>query len=68
MRASAIVERVFNDVSEPFGAPCVHGARNEISFIDDFSRYAVVNFIVFKRYALVCLKTFVAEHGARKKL
>ena len=35
-------QRVFGDIQEPFEVPRIHGTRYAFSFMDDFSRLAVV--------------------------
>ena len=52
-RASAVGQRVFNDIQGPFEAPSMHGARYPLSFIDDFCRLAVVKYLVKKSDALL---------------
>ena len=46
----------------------MHGARYALSFIDKFSRLAVVKYLVKKSDALLKFQEFVAEHGAPKYL
>ena len=67
-RASAVGQRVFSDIQGPFEVPSMHGARYALSFIDDFSRLAVVKYLVKKSDALLKFQEFVAEHGAPKCL
>ena len=67
-RASAVGQWVFIEVQGPFEVPSIHGARYALSFIDDFSRLAVVKYLVKKNDALLKFLEFVAEHGAPKCL
>ncbi len=64
-KATAKSGRVFTDIQGPFEKPSLQGARYAISFIDDFSRYAVVKFMVHKSDAPEMFKLFIAECGAR---
>ena len=48
--------------------PSLHGARYALTFIDDFSRYAVVNFVVRKSDTLECFKEYVVRYGAPTEL
>ena len=61
-------ERVFSDIQGPFEVPSLHGARYALTFIDDFSRYAVVNFVVRKSDTLECFKEYVVCYGAPTEL
>ena len=67
-RASALGQRVFSDIQGPFEVLSMHGARYALSFIDDFSRLAVVKYMVKKSDALLKFQEFVAELGAPKCL
>ena len=66
-RSSAPMERVFSDVCGPF-ALSLGGCRYAITFIDDYSRHAVVKFMAKKSEALFCFKEFVSEFGPPKSL
>ena len=46
----------------------MHGARYALSFVDNFSRLAVVKYLVKKSDALLKFQKFVAKHGAPKCL
>ena len=67
-RASAVGQRVFSDIQGTFEVPSMHGARYALSFIDKFSRLAVVKYLVKKSDALLKFQEFVGEHGAPKYL
>ena len=67
-RVSAVGQRVFSDIQGLFEIPSMHGARYALSFIDNFSRLAVVKYLVKKSDALLKFQEFVAEHGALKCL
>ena len=67
-RATAVGQRVFSDIQGPFEVASMHGARYAVSFIDDFSRLAVVKYLVKKSDTLSKFKDFVAEHGTPKCL
>ena len=67
-RASAVGQRVYSDIQGPFEVTSMHDARYALIFIDDFSRLAVVNYLVKKSDALLKFQEFVAEHGAAKCL
>ena len=61
-------ERVFSDIQGPFEVSSLHGARYALTFIDDFSRYAVVNFVVRKSDTLESFKEYVVRYGAPTEL
>ena len=61
-------KRVFSDIEGPFEVPSLHGARYALMFNDDFSRYAVVNFVVRKSDTLECFKEYVVRYGAPTEL
>ena len=67
-KALAVGQRVFSDIQGPFEVPSMHGARYALSFIGDFSRLAVVKYLVKKSDALLKFQEFVAAHGAPKCL
>ena len=46
----------------------MYGAGYALSFIDEFSRQAVVKYLVKKKGDLLKFQEFVAEHGAPKCL
>ena len=48
--------------------PSLHGARYALTFLDDFSQYAVVNFVVRKSDTLECFKEYLVRYGAPKEL
>ena len=56
------------DIRGPFEVPSMHGARNALSFIDDFNPLAVVKYLVKKSDALLKFQEFLAENGAPKCL
>ena len=61
-RASAVGKQVFSDIQGTFKIPSMHGARYALSFIDEFSRLAVVKYLVKKSDALLKFQEFMAEH------
>ena len=68
MRAKPKGERVFSDIQGPFEVPSLQGARYALTFIDDYSRYALVNFVVRKSDTLECFKEYVVRYGTPKAL
>ena len=67
-RAKLKGERVFSDIQGPFEVPSLQRARFALTFIDDYSRYAVVNFVVRKSDTLECFKEYLVRYGAQKAL
>ena len=61
-------ELVFSNIQGPSEVPRLHGARYALTFIDDFSRYAVVHFVVRKSDTLECFKEYVVRYGAPTEL
>ena len=57
-------EWFFSDIQGPFDVPSLHGARYALTFIDDFSRYGEVIFVVRKSDTLECFKEYVVCYGA----
>ena len=57
-------QRVFSDIQGQFEVPSMYGTRYALSFIEDFSRLAVVKYLVKKSDALLKFHKFVAEHAA----
>ena len=53
-------QRVFSDIQGPFDVPRIHGTRYAFSFIDDFSRLAVVKYLVKESDALPKFQELVA--------
>ena len=45
-RPSAVGQRLSSDIQAQYEVPSMHGARYTMSFIDDFSRLAVVKYLV----------------------
>ena len=67
-RAKLKGERVFSDIQGPFEVPSLQRARFALTFIDDYSRYAMVNFVVRKSDTLECFKEYLVRYGAPKAL
>ncbi len=67
-RATAKGEIIFTVIQGSLKRQTMQGARYAISFIDDFSRYAVVKFMVHKKEAPEMYKLFIAVCGAPKQL
>ena len=57
-------ELVFSDIQGPFEVPSLDVARCALTFVDDFSRYAVVNFVMRKSDTLECFKEYMVRYGA----
>ena len=55
------LERVYSDVFGPVSPSNIGGNRYAISFIDEFSGYAVVKFMKYKTQALQTFKEYVAK-------
>ena len=67
-KASKKLERVYTDIMGPIEPASINGYRYAITFIDEFTKYAVVKFMKFKSEALEKLKQYVAEEGVPEKL
>ena len=61
-------ERIFSDVQEPSEVQSLVGAQYALTLIDEYSRYAVVNFVVRKSDTPKCFKKYVVRYGAPKAL
>ena len=66
-RAGKPLERVFSDVCGPFQAS-LGGCKYVISFIDEFTRFAVLKFMSRKSESLRCFQEYVAEFGVPGRL
>ena len=67
-KATQKLERVYSDVFGPVSPSSIGGNRYAISFIDEFSGYAVVKFMKYKTQALQTFKEYVAQYGRPKIL
>ena len=67
-KATQKLERVYSDVIGPVSPSSIGGNRYVISFIDEFSGYAVVKFMKYKTQALQTFKEYVAQYGRSKIL
>ena len=67
-RATQPLQRVFSDVCGPMRTLSLSGSRFVVSFIDDFSRFAVLYFVKQKSEVLDCFKRYKAEYGQAGKL
>ena len=67
-KATQKLERVYSDVIGPVSPSSIGGKRCAISFIDEFSGYAVVKFLKYKTQALQTFKEYVAQYGRPKIL
>lgn len=66
-RATEPLGRVFTDVAGPF-QESIGGCRYAISFIDDYSRFAVIKFMRGKSEALPCFEEYINQYGVPKRL
>ena len=67
-KATQKLERVYSDVIGPVSPLSIDGNRYAISFIDEFSGYAVLTFMKYKTKALQTFKEYVAQDGRPKIL
>ena len=67
-RSTIPLERIHSDVCGPLQTPSVGGSRFVVSFIDDFSRFAVLYFIKAKSEVLSCFRQFTAEYSHTGKV
>ena len=67
-KATLKPERVYSDVIGPVSPSSIGGKRYAISFIDEFSGYAVEKFMQYKTQALQNFKEYVAQYGRPKIL
>ena len=67
-RAKLKGERVFSDNQGPIEVPSLQGAQYALTFSDDYSRYAVANFVVRKSDTLECFKEYVVRYAEPKAL
>ena len=59
-RATKPLQLVYSDVSGPLEVQSIGGARNFVSFIDDYSKWTVMYFMRRKSEVLACFKLFRA--------
>ena len=62
-KATLKLERVYSDVIGPVSPSSIGGNRYAISFIDEFSGYAIVNFMKYQTQALQTFNEYVGQHG-----
>ena len=67
-KATQKLERVYSDVIGPVSPSSIGGNIYAISFIDEFSGYALVEFMKYKTQALQTFKVYVAQSGRPKIL
>ena len=61
--ATQKLERVYNEIIGPMNPSSICGSRYAVSFVDEFSGYAVVKFMKYKTQALHTFKKYVAHYG-----
>ena len=67
-KATQRLERIYSDVIGPVSPSSIGGTRYAISFIDEFSGYAVVKFMKYEMQALQAFKEYIAQYGRPKIL
>ena len=67
-RSTKPLNRVYTDIMGPLEIPSLRGSRYVITFIDDYSRYAVSKFMSTRDQALEKFKEFIAEVGSPTSL
>ena len=65
-KATQKLERVYSDVIGPVSPSSIGGSRYAISFIDEFSGYAVVKIMKYKTLALQTFEEYIAQYGLPK--
>ena len=67
-KATQKLEKVYSEFIGPVIPSSIGGNRYAISFVDEFSGYAVVIFMKYKTQALQTFKEYVAQYGRPKIL
>ena len=67
-RSDEPLQRVVSDVIGPFDTPSLNGHRWVVTFIDEFSRHVVANFLNRKAEVIDKFKEYLAEVGCLKVL
>lgn len=62
-RAKKARERVYSDVLGPMEQESFDGHRYAVTFVDDFTNFAVVKFMKRKSEVLEAFESYVADHG-----
>ena len=62
------LELVYSDVLGPFEAASLNGSKYAVTFIDEYTKYAVVKYMKNKSQVLDKFKEYVAENGTPRTL
>ena len=67
-KAKEALELVYSDVLGPFEVASLNGSKYAVSFIDEYTKYAVVKYMSNKSQLLDKFKEYVAENGTPRTL
>ena len=66
-KAKEALELVYSGVLGPFEVASLNGSKYAVSFIDEYTKYAVVKYMSNKSQVLDKFKEYVAENGTPRK-
>ena len=66
--AKKALELVYSDVLGPFEVASLNGSKYAVTFIDEYTKYAVVKYMKNKSQVLDKFKEYVAENGTPRTL
>ena len=67
-KAKEALKLVYSDVLGPFEVASLNGSKYAVSFIDEYTKYAVVKYMSNKSQVLDKFKEYVAENGTPRTL
>ena len=67
-KAKKALELVYSDVLGPFEVASLNGSKYAVTFIDEYTKYAVVKYMKNKSQVLDKFKEYVAENGTPRTL
>ena len=67
-KARKALELVYSDILGPFEVASLSGSKYAVTFIDEYTKYAVVKYMTHKSQVLDKFKEYVAENGTPRTL